>query len=660
MQSDKRCSQGLFALFCFITCLGIALPFYASAADSATSPQVKYVTETKVGDSLGVDIFLMISSFNPDTKRTMDFINDFSKQLESDYKSDYLILIEDLGVRNFTEEAHEWKGRVSDILNKYSTANIKAIIAIGQEAWAAIFSQDSLPKDIPIFGSYISSNGIVLPDKPIDSSWEPTWINNARRARQKSVCGAIMNVYIPKKNIDLILSFYPNTKNVVLLTDNSYGGQSIKALFKKDIAEMPALNYIFIDSRHHYFEHVKELVRELPDSTAILVGTWRVNRDGLYYLPRSLEEITSERPDIPVFSMTGTGIGSVAIGGYIPIYQTDAKYIVNQIESFYSGHADSVRFKAGGGYYQFDNNKLRELSVRPDQLPANSVLINTTDPRVEKYRNYVRIVSIIALILTIFFVVFVILYHRNRKLRRSLEEKSLELMEAKEKAEESDRLKTAFLANMSHEIRTPLNAIVGFSNLLAGDEFSAEERQSMSKVITQNSELLLTLITDILDISGLETGKMNFLFKHADINHICEQAVSTISHLRKPGIEYKFSPGAESLIIKTDVHRITQVLINLLTNANKFTESGSINLEYKIVKTGSTGQLLFSVTDTGIGIPPEKRDKLFERFGKLNNFKQGAGLGLAISKQIVTKLGGEIWLDKNYTTGSRFFFTHPI
>ncbi|PKO99116.1 MAG: two-component sensor histidine kinase [Bacteroidetes bacterium HGW-Bacteroidetes-8] len=629
------------------------------AQEDSVDHCIKYSSDTDSESSLNADIFLMISSFNPDTKRTMDFITDFERQVKKLYKNNFVILIEDLGVKNFNEEAHLWKERVSRLLAKYERKNVAAIIAIGQEAWSAISSQESLPKDIPILGAFISSNGIDLPQEPINPYWEPGWINMSRKIRAKATAGGVVNVYNAHKNIELIQTLFPETENVVFITDNTYGGISLKALFKRSIPKLPPLNYIFLDSREHYLPHMKEIIRDLPQKSALLIATWRVNKDGQYYLGNSLEDLISGNPHIPVFSMSGTGIGSVAIGGFIPIYRTDALTIVKQIIAFHNGERDSVTFVASGGVYQFDRKKLDNLSIKDYRLPPESNIVNTSDPRIEKYKRYIYGISGVAFILIILIITFSILYGRNKRLRKRLEENSKLLQEAKERAEESDRLKSAFLANMSHEIRTPLNAIVGFSNLLTEEEFSGQERKDMSSVITQNSKLLLTLITDILDFSGLETGKLNFVFKETDLNAICEQVLATISHLRKNDVEYRFEPGSKEIIIRTDSHRLSQVLLNLLTNANKFTDRGSIVLKYEVVKKDK-GYLLFSVTDTGTGIPREQHKLLFERFGKLNNFKQGAGLGLAISKQIIARLGGKIWIDSDYSDGARFFFTHPF
>lgn len=250
------------------------------------------------------------------------------------------------------------------------------------------------------------------------------------------------------------------------------------------------------------------------------------------------------------------------------------------------------------------------------------------------------------------------LYYRNKKLKISLENRGRELIAAKEKAEESDMLKSAFLANMSHEIRTPLNAIVGFSALLGDESISEEDRNVYMGIVNQNSDLLLTLIGDILDISRLETGKISFTLHPENIVAICQQVISTTAHGRKKDVECVFNPPVESFILKTDSQRLSQVLINLLTNASKFTEKGTIALAFEIQK--EQRRILFSVSDTGCGIPRERQERVFNRFEKLNEFKQGTGLGLAICKQIVLRFGGNIWIDPEYTEGARFVFSHPI
>ncbi len=607
-----------------------------------------------------LEVFLVISSFNPDTERTLGFINELSQKLQESYPAKHVILIEDLAAKSFSGDSHWWKGRVRRLISRYKDRNLKAIIAIGQEAWAALSSQDSIPGKIPIFGSFISSNGIDLPDHKIDEEWEPSWINSSRKARRISYSGGTLVSYSPYKNVDIILSLFPKTRTVAFICDNTYGGQSLKAYIKKLIPMMAQLDYRIFDSRKLYITQIEDSIRALPQNSAILIGTWKVNKDGQYYTKNSLQNLLSARPDIPVFSLAGTGIGSVAIGGYIPQYNHNANNIANQIVNYKLGAIDSIRFINEGGWYNFDSKQLIKFGISPAELPSHSKLINVPDPRVQKYRSYLLVVSAVVALLTIFIVALFILFYHNKKLKDSLQKNTSELLEAKEMAEESNRLKSAFLANMSHEIRTPLNAIVGFSNLLAEPDFPEEEKKNVTSIIARNSELLLTLITDILDFSRLETGKLNFIYKEVNVSELCNQVIKTSAHMKKNDVKYEVVDGEPDLFIRSDAHRLSQVLLNLVTNSAKYTEKGFIKIEYKITEKRGFKELLFMVTDTGKGIPEDKHSKLFERFGKLDDFKQGAGLGLAISKQIITKLGGEIWIDPHYKHGARFCFTHPL
>lgn len=237
-----------------------------------------------------------------------------------------------------------------------------------------------------------------------------------------------------------------------------------------------------------------------------------------------------------------------------------------------------------------------------------------------------------------------------------LKETEKNLIEAKNKAEVSDRLKSAFLANMSHEIRTPLNAIVGFSNLIAETE-DPDERREYVAIVQENNELLLKLISDILDLSKIEAGTLEFNDVEFDVNQMCQEIVRSLSLkvLDKP-VELRFGDHLPECRLAGDKTRITQVLINFINNALKFTREGSVTLGYRC----DDGMMLtFYVEDTGTGIPEQEQESVFERFVKLNSFVQGTGLGLAISKSIVEQMGGRIGLNSEPGKGSCFWFTHP-
>ena len=240
-----------------------------------------------------------------------------------------------------------------------------------------------------------------------------------------------------------------------------------------------------------------------------------------------------------------------------------------------------------------------------------------------------------------------------------LKETEAKLIDAKEKAETADRLKSAFLANMSHEIRTPLNAIVGFSDVLASGGSSEEDQRNYFRIIQSNSDLLLRLINDILDLSRLEANKVILTPEDCDVVQLCRQALSSVEMSRREsGNRFVFETKTDSFVLQTDIQRLQQVLINLLTNAAKFTKNGTITLQFEVEK--EKNRVLFAVADTGCGIPKEKQKQVFERFEKLNEYAQGTGLGLSICKLTVDKWGGDIWIDPDYEGGARFVVSHPL
>ena len=229
----------------------------------------------------------------------------------------------------------------------------------------------------------------------------------------------------------------------------------------------------------------------------------------------------------------------------------------------------------------------------------------------------------------------------------------------KEKAVQAIQRKNMFLSNMSHEVRTPLNAIVGFSAVLTDEDesFDDESRREFSEIIKVNSFQLLKLINDILDFSDFENDNITFNIRTHDAVKLCNEVVETVMVSRKLEVEMRFDTDLSVLMLDTDDARLRQVLINLLVNAAKFTEQGSIVLELKMADADTA---LFSVTDTGCGIPPEKQHLIFERFEKLNDFVQGSGLGLSICQLIVKYMNGKLWVDSGYTRGARFCFTYPL
>ena len=604
------------------------------------------------------ECILIVSSYNPDTRRMARFITEFEQQiLALGIPCD--ICIETLECKGIADAAL-WMSLIDNMITRYESRSLRAVVLLGQEAWASFVSLGRIPEGVMCFCGFVCSNGVMLPPPP-DSlqTWKPRSVEYQGMTDSLKTVGGMLNRYNIRRNVELIRSLYPQVKNIALVTDNTYGGISLQALVREEWKHYPDLNLILVDSRQGE-EAVHEAYASLPPRSAVMLGTWRVGCDGEYLMQRSLIELVQSNPRIPVFSITRTCIGDVAIGGYVPEYESGAPLIATQIKKYYdTGRIDDVHFHTSKNVYLFDSRKLKEWKIAEYALPKGSVVEDTIAAKLSKYSHYIELLmlGILLLVLLLLFVTWLLL--RVQRLKRTLEEREGQLVVARERAEESDMLKSAFLANMSHEIRTPLNAIVGFSSLMQSEELSQEERAEYCDIVVNNSEMLLTLLNDILDISSLECGKIRFNYASEEIVQICQHALMTTAHTRQEGVEGRCESAVDSFMLTTDAHRLSQILINLLTNAGKFTSEGSITLGVEIDK--EHGEVLFSVTDTGPGIPPDKQEMVFNRFEKLEgNKKKGTGLGLAICRQIAVIIGGRIWVDPTYTGGARFIFAHPL
>lgn len=300
----------------------------------------------------------------------------------------------------------------------------------------------------------------------------------------------------------------------------------------------------------------------------------------------------------------------------------------------------------------FEKNYPKEIDRLCTRFQADQLAYQNERDRIVSMRFYLA-----GIIVSVLFLIFLLVLGWKKIFRLKRSQMRQEAM--KEKAVQAIQRKNMFLSNMSHEVRTPLNAIVGFSAVLTDEDesFDDESRREFSEIIKVNSFQLLKLINDILDFSDFENDNITFNIRTHDAVKLCNEVVETVMASRKLEVEMRFDTDLSVLMLDTDDARLRQVLINLLVNAAKFTEQGSIVLELKMDDADTA---LFSVTDTGCGIPPEKQHLIFERFEKLNDFVQGSGLGLSICQLIVKYMNGKLWVDSGYTRGARFCFTHPL
>lgn len=609
---------------------------------------------------------LIVSSYNPDAMSTANTINAFV-----DYYNEHGeggdILIENMNCKSLSE-AHTWTNKARDIINKYYNTSHEPdlIVLLGQEAWASYLSlsPSELKLHAPVMCTMASRNIVRMPSDTCRlDTWLPSSIDYTFLRSRYNIVGGTLYEYDIDKNLDLIHKFYPDTKNIALLTDNSYGGLTLMAHVSDCMRRYPEYNLIRLDGRTETIYTISERIAALPEHTVMLVGTWRVDMTESYFVKNSAQLIKDANHKIPAFAISAVAMNNWALGGYMPRYRSQGVEIAQKVIDFFKDMKNGkVRSSADAVtvvdcHYVFDKAILDAWNVSSDLLPDDAEVVNFQPTFYQQYKFQIWIILAIFVMLVLILLIVLWFLKETRALTQSLKQSQAELIVAKEKAEESSKQKTAFLANMSHEIRTPLNAIVGFAEVLTTDgTLDERDKEQINNIIGNNSQMLLDLINDVLDMSRLESGRTKCEKVLCDVITLCADTLDTCkTAARRDDIDFILDADPNHLMAVIDKQHVRQVLINLISNSNKFTKSGSICLMVRLRKD----LIEFSVADTGIGIPLEKQDAVFDRFEKLNESSKGFGIGLSLCKNIVTHLGGKIYVDSKYTKGARFVFTLP-
>jgi signal transduction histidine kinase len=603
---------------------------------------------------------LIISSYNPDAGRTSSNISDFMEEFQR-LGGTNTVALENMNCKSFSE-APFWEKRMAGLLSKYQNDKSPALIVlIGQEAWAAYLSlEDSVRGNTPVVSALSSRNAILLPGDTIDlKTWMPESVDFFTDFPDSPIKAGFVYEYDVEANINMVKQMYPDTENIAFISDNSYGGVAMQAYVVKEMKKFPELDLILLDGRVNTIYTICDRLHELPEHTAVLMGTWRVDMNDGYFMRNATYAMMEAAPALPTFSLSSAGLGYWAVAGIVPAYRALGKEMARQSYRLLTDPQDgNTHMEVIPNETILDGKLVKEKKLNITGLPQPVKMLNVTPSFYEQYKYHIWSVGAVLLVLLGGLFVSLYFYYHTKKLKDELEVSEGALREAKDRAEESSRLKSAFLANMSHEIRTPLNAIVGFSDVLSAGGASEEEQRGYFEIIRTNSDLLLRLINDILDVSRLEADRVILSLESCNVVQICQQVVASVAQARRSTNQFLFECEREVVEMRTDVQRLQQVVINLLSNADKFTKEGTITL--KLEPDTARNVAVFSVTDTGCGIPLDKQKRVFERFEKLNEYVQGTGLGLSICKLTVEKWGGEIWIDPAYTDGARFMFTHPM
>lgn len=598
---------------------------------------------------------LVISSYSSDSRKTAEFVETFER-LVNERKYKYICTMAYMGYLGF-EGCHEWRPKMREVLSRYSEDELAAVVLLGQEAWITYVGLDELP-DVPFYGCYINEYGVEIPSQDIPDFlyWYPDNLNMEELAKKRGHTGGVLTHYDVEANIELIKKVYPETNRIAFVTDNSYAGAALATLMREVVVEKyPELNLASLRGLSFSVSQIRVRMRSLPENSVVLLGTWRVDKSGRYFLESSIRDIFPEGFNLPVFTMTGVGLGDWAVGGCIPQEDVDVSHILEDIHKYNSGEAVGSEFVRTGTRTVFSREKMEEYGLRKRNLPEGAEIITKVDPEVERYQKLMWTAICVSLVFVALLVLILYLYYRNRRINRTLQERNGELLVAKEQADQSNKLKSAFLANMSHEIRTPLNAIVGFSELLKEAE-DVDEKGEYWNIIRTNNDLLLRLIGDILDLSKIESGMMELKAERFDMALLFADIQAAMEQrILNPEVKLVVDSHYAHCLVTLDKNRVSQVVTNFVTNAIKFTRKGYIRMEYEIENEG----VKVTVEDTGIGIEQDKLGRVFERFEKLNDFAQGTGLGMSICKAILEAQGGEIGVESEVGKGTTFWAWFP-
>ncbi len=476
--------------------------------------------------------------------------------------------------------------------------------------------------------------------------------------------------------IELIGKLQPEKTTIAFISDNTKTGRLLSQRFLRDKSKLNPEIEVRVLSNLNYGELCSE-IQLLPQNTALLWASYLLQPDRTILSAEESMEMISLCRDLPVYCVWDV-VGLGAIGGKITSPKQQGKVAAELVlQIFHGKKASEIPVRGGELVYKFDYSELISNNIELSDLPDNSIIINKPYSVYEKYRTLIWFV--VGLIVFLSLVIVALSYHirLRRKSERTLKKRNEQLQEsriqlsevnkhleiARDKAEESDRLKSAFLANLSHEIRTPMNGIMGFADLLTEKEMDKEKQKEYLNIIRNSSKRLLSLINDLIDISKIDAGQITLNPVDIRLGDLMEELFlffQAEADSKKIGFYLDVDEALMDKTIKVDATRLEQIMSNLINNALKFTRKGEVRIGCRL----SGDDLLLWVSDTGPGIPEEYHQKIFERFRQVDEShlkeEEGSGLGLSISKALVELMDGDIWLESGKEEGAVFYVCLPF
>ena len=613
---------------------------------------------------------LVISSYGTDYQWSNTIMDAIGNQLKEKFPS--VELSREFLSSELLEDPSTWGDKVSVLLHNYKKNPPLAIVLVSDEAWMAYRDADlGSFRDIPVVLCGVKPHSISLSEyvQKKDSLRLTDFVPTIEVMKKYNATGVLREMNTPGF-LSLMDNLIKGLNQFVFITDSRFYGVYTRLLLQQEVErsyrKIPAE---YIDGRFVSTDSLLSRLPSIPSTAGVLLTSWLTGEYGYEYSKDYLYSQMENKLITPIFITNNIGLEKeFFVGGYFNESSfwgsQAATVIMNILRGKNPRIIKPVITHDDQCYIAWKVFKHYKLDF--SRLPAKVQYYNAPTSFFVTYKYYIIGVIVFFLIFALFYFYTlrnnIKLQHTQRLLIKSVDETKTanakleraqdELIVALHKARESDRLKSAFLANMSHEIRTPLNAIVGFSGVL--DEVDLEEeRAEYVELIQRNSDLLLQLLSDILDLSKIEAGVLEFTFNEADVFTVCNNVITSLQAKCRSGVRLYLNESASSILIYTDANRLMQVLMNLVNNAIKFTSSGSIEVGYF---SYNDEFIEFYVKDTGIGMSEDKLAAVFERFTKLNAYVEGTGLGLSICKTIIETLGGEVGVDSEEGVGSRFWF----